>query len=89
MEMVIGGPPIVEYWMEKCMILRRFELLENTIYRFLKAQGSNLHVNASIGRHIFNGGLNVRRRGESAAMRSNIYICESLKIAAASHRHNY
>ena len=73
------------------MILRRFKLLENTIYRFLKAQGSNLHVrvNASIGRHIFNGGLNVRRRGESAAMRGNIYICESLKIAAASHRHNY
>ena len=54
---VVGGPPIVEYWMEKCMILHRFELLEKKAYSFLKAQEASLH--AIIRRHINNRGWRV------------------------------
>ena len=67
--MKVVSPPIVEYWMEKCMILRRFERLERKLYCFLKAQGSNLH--ASIVRHIFltvvnDGGLNAVAKRETS-----------------------
>ena len=68
--MKVVSPPIVEYWMEKCMILRRFERLEKKVYCFLKAQGSNLH--ATIVRHsifltvVNDGGLNVVAKRETS-----------------------
>ena len=45
--------------------------VRKTVYSFLKAQGSNLHVNTSIGSHIFNccRRWGIERRGEKGRVR--------------------